>query len=186
MKIKSKKGAVILTMSALAFLLTVFLIANYQVKTSEQGKRQAELLDIAEQGENALFYIDQMVRLSLAETWVSKSGREGKYVISEGCVDIDFSCKSDFEGVFEFKFIKNLNIFNKVYKQDLKYLKKDEKGESSNFEIVIKSYGARELEGLEIIGKSNKKIVIENKNMKYSILPNFHIKLSIEELNLLK
>lgn len=185
MKIKSKKGAVLLIMASLAFLFTVFLLANYQVKTGTQGQKQVELLDIVRQGENSLIYIDQIAKLSLAETWNSKhEGRKRKYVFSEECrgsKTIFDSCKSDFKKKFEDQFTAHLNTFNKLYKQNLKY---------EDFEVTIDSYGIAELgglvEGLEITGKANEKITIEKENIKYSIYPNFHIaRASIEELELL-
>lgn len=183
MKIKTKKGAVILLMSSFAFLITVFLLANYQLKADFLGKKQAELLDAVSHGENALLYIDQIVKLSLAETWGSThEGRMRQYVYSEECrqsIDKFNSCKHpDFENDFKTIFTKNLKTFNQLYNQDLKY---------EDFEITIEPYGADELEGLEITGKAKSKIILKKENIQYSLLPNFHLKrLSISELDVLK
>ena len=54
MKKISKKGAVLLIMASLGFLLTVFLLGNYQLKAEFLGQRQAALIAAASEGENAL------------------------------------------------------------------------------------------------------------------------------------
>ena len=180
MKIQSKKGAVILLISSLAFLMTVFLLANYQLKAEFLGQKQADLLDIASKGENALLYIDQMAEISLAETWKSKYGRQQPYIFSESCqesITVFNACSSDFKKAFESIFVKNMIVFNEIYKQDLKY---------KYFNIDVTPYGIKDsFEGLDVKGTATEKIIIKQDGIKYGITPNFHIRLSIEELDLL-
>jgi len=181
-KMKSKKGAVLLLMSSLAFLITVFLLANYQLKAEFLGQKQAGLLNIAGKGENALLYIDQMAKLSLAETWGGQYGRVQPYVFSETCrksVTIFNACASDFKERFKTVFTKNLAVFNQIYNQDFKY---------EDFNIEITPYGDEDvLEGLDVKGVTDKAIILQEDNIKYKIKPNFRIfRVSVEELDLLK
>jgi len=176
---KSKKGAVILLISSLGFLLTVILLSNFQVEIGMQGKRQADLLEMTYKGETALLYVDQMAKLSLAEAWSSKS-RMQEYVISERCTTINTfnACKPDFERAFEFSFIRHLNNFNEIYDQDFKF---------EDFNIEITPYGDNHLIGLDVVGNCDKKVVLSGKDIIYSVLPNFHLeRVSVEELDNLK
>lgn len=187
MKRMSKKGTVILLMSSLAFLLIVFLLGDYQLKADYLGQRELEVISIADEAESALLYIDQMMRISIAETWGETYGRYDpkydikKYIFAERCRSlIDFAaCKSDFERAFKSPvFQKNLKHFNKLYNQDFKV---------EDFSIEIKPYGSDYLlEGLEIIGFSEKKLKFEFEDLTYQINPSFHIeRFTIGEMDLL-
>ncbi len=179
-------------MGSLAFLLTVFLLVNFQLKADFLGKRQVALMDAAAQGEGALVYIDQMVKLSLVEAWGSThKGRTREYVFFEECsvsTTAFDACKREFETAFGLKFKNHLKTFNEVHSQNL---------ELDHFEIEITSERAPPTEpagklgGLKIVGKAKEKIELETRSpeigtIKYSIKPNFQMIVSLEELNLLK
>ncbi|MBU4501484.1 MAG: hypothetical protein KKA79_02750 [Nanoarchaeota archaeon] len=183
-----KKGTVVLLISSLSFLLIVFLLADYQLNSNYLGQNEIEVIAIADEAESALFYIDQMIKLSIAETWGNTYGRinstldaEKGYMFADRCRTLtDFgACKSDFE--IEFRnsvLLRNIARFNELYSQDFK---------TGDFDIEIKSYGSNDnLEGLEIIGTTDKKIEIDKDGIIYKIAPKFHIqRFTIDEMDLL-
>ncbi len=168
----SKKGVVLLTMASLAFLLTVFLLAEYRLDGKYSAEKSLSLFDISNRGEEALLYIDQAVKIALFETWNGKS-RKGTYSFSVKCNTSDLfntGCRQDFLVVFNSNFNRKLKNFNLLFKQKLN---------DRDFKIDIKALGKTKIEGFKISGNAKKQITFESENIKYKLYPNFYF----EKLN---
>lgn len=174
-KLKNKKGAAILLIVSIAFIISIIIFINLNLdktpgpKTNYLGEVHFEIFDHYMRGEEILLYLD------LAAEYSAKNSLNQEFI-------------EDFKIEFAKKFKKYLELFNQRYANEIK----NENLTIEDFEIkingknlILKSkkelpiyvYETR----IEINGKGSEQVV---QNLNYKINPS--INLEIEGLDKLK
>lgn len=178
-KIKSKKGTVILIISSLAFLIAAILLLNVQSTSNNfMGNTEFVLIELSREGNNRVLFIEQAAKFSLAHA-LNDQPRAGQPLRVEcgNKFDTFRSCEEKLKKSFGTSFEKYLTLFNEAYQSNLKL---------KDYTITVEPYGTDEkVEGINLKGVSNINIILDKENVKYQIKPNFSLKLNKQELQAL-
>ncbi len=184
----SKKGTILLLIASIGFLVASIWLMQVHIKPKNTGNTEFDIVNLGNEGENYLYYIDRAAELSLQKALDVKSReyktQEKTYTNREVCniqldackegkpdceTNLKLFCKDEMLKAFKENFDKYIKTFNEETGKQLDI-------RDYQFEIKTTTTKTREI---EITGKTNKALEEKKEGIEYSIKPNFRVKVKI-------
>ena len=178
---KNKKGfftvaLVLLFILLISYASITFLVSERKSQEVTIGKIQTDTINVYQDAEKSLFYIDQSAKYSAYKTAeelalkggdFTNCGVEENYVLWQAgkkeCYPTEESLKNSFTDMFNKNLNINLENYNKLNKNNLIL---------DNYNLALE-----ENNELKIIGNAKNNLEIKQENIDYSIKPNFITKI---------
>lgn len=182
MRIKTKKGVVILLITSVGFLVASLLLMQYQIKPKNIGDIEYDIIKLGNQGQSQMFYIDKAAEYSLNQALDTKSrnykSSEKTYTNREVCklqlgvckenkpdceINMKVLCEEETLKSFKTEMGKYIQILNSETGNDLNI---------NDYSIRIKIEGTK----VEAQGITTNTLKAKKGDVEYKIKPNFRIK----------
>ncbi|MFH1332136.1 MAG: hypothetical protein ABIH63_02525 [archaeon] len=188
----SKKGTIILLIASIGFLIASIWLMQVHLKPRNIGSVEFTALKLGNQGQNHLYYIDKAAEYSLSNALDVKSRnyktQEKVYTNREVChlqldacregkadceTNLKLFCEDEVLKAFKENFAQYIQIFSRETEQKL---------DVNDYEFQIKTITSEmttKIRDIEVTGKTTTELKEEEGGVKYSMTPNFKVKVKI-------
>lgn len=187
-KASSKNGTVLLLIASIGFLIASLWMMQTQIKPRNIGNVEFAIIDLGNEAQNQLYYIDKAAEYSLNKSLEIKSRHyTGEYTNKQVCNLQLNACKEDEECKTNLKLFCEDELAKGFKEEFSKYLKTFNEQTGNKLDVndysieikIITSEMTTKIREVEVVGKTEKNLEAKKEGVEHRIKPNFRTKTSL-------